>query len=117
MLHFFDNFLENYEHYFIRTIDKAVEENADAYPFYSQIMLPMTYQIVETILPRMFGKMFSFSLDTEAENDRHDEFAFENLVRYQIDHPYLVDDPFQARLVGALKGVHHRKRMVQNTMD
>jgi len=100
---FFDNFLENYEHYFIRTIDKAVEEKADAYPFYSQIMLPMTYQIVETILPRMFGKMFSFSLDTEAENDRHDEFAFENLVRYQIDHPYLVDDPFQSRLVGALK--------------
>lgn len=100
---YFDNFIDNYEHYFIRTIDKAVEKNADAYPFYSQIMLPMTYQIVETILPRMFGKMFSFTLDTEAENDRHDEFAFENLVRYQIDHPYLVDDPFQSRLVGALK--------------
>lgn len=100
---YFDNFIDNYEHYFIRTIDKEIEQNAEAYPFYSQIMLPMTYQIVETILPRMFGQMFSFSIDTEAENDRHDEFALENLIRYQIDHPYLVDDPFMSRLVGALK--------------
>lgn len=100
---FFERFIDNYEHYFLRTIDKEVETNAEAYPFYSQIMLPMTYQIVETILPRMFGQMFSFTLDTDAENDRHDEFAFENLVRYQIDHPYLVDDPFMSRLVGAMK--------------
>lgn len=100
---YFDRFIDNYEHYFLRTIDKEVEANAEAYPFYSQIMLPMSYQVVETILPRMFGQMFSFTLDTEAENDRHDEFAFENLVKYQIDHPYLVDDPFMARLIVAMK--------------
>lgn len=100
---YFDRFIDNYEHYFLRTIDKEIEANSDAYPFYSQIMLPMTYQIVETILPRMFGQMFSFTLETEAENDRHDEFAFENLVRYQINHPYLVDDPFMARLITAMK--------------
>lgn len=100
---YFERFIDNYEHYFIRTIDKEIEANADAYPFYSQIMLPMSYQVVETILPRMFGQMFSFTLDTEAENDRHDEFAFENLVRYQISHPYLVDDPFMARLITAMK--------------
>lgn len=100
---YFDRFIDNYEHYFMRTIDKAVEENPDAYPFYSQIMLPMTYQIVETILPRMFSQMFSFSLSTDAENDRHDEFAFENLVRYQMQHPYLVDDPMMARLISAMK--------------
>ena len=100
---FFDRFIDNYEHYFLRTIDKEVEANPDAYPFYSQNMLPMSYQIVETILPRMFAKMFTFTLDTDEENDRHDEFAFENLVRYQINHPFLVDDPFMSRLVGALK--------------
>jgi len=100
---YFDRFIDNYEHYFIRTIDKEIEANQDAYPFYSQIMLPMSYQIVETILPRMFGQMFSFTLETEADNDRHDEFAFENLVRYQISHPYLVDDPFMARLITAMK--------------
>jgi hypothetical protein len=100
---YFDRFIDNYEHYFIRTIDKDVEANQDAYPFYSQIMIPISYQVVETILPRMFGQMFSFSLETEAENDRHDEFAFENLVRYQIDHPYLIDDPFMSRLIVAMK--------------
>lgn len=100
---YFDRFIDNYEHYFLRTIDKAVEENPDAYPFYSQIMLPVTYQVVETILPRMFSQMFSFTLSTDAENDRHDEFAFENLIRYQMQHPYLVDDPMMARLISAMK--------------
>ena len=100
---YFERFIDNYEHYFLRTIDKDVEANADAYPFYSQIMLPMTYQVVETILPRMFGQMFTFTVETDAENDRHDEFALENLIKYQINHPYLIDDPFMTRLIGAMK--------------
>lgn len=100
---YFDRFIDNYEHYFLRTIDKEVEANPDAYPFYSQIMVPVTYQAVEVILPKMFSRMFSFSIDTEDQNDRHDEFALENLIRYQINHPYLVDDPFMSRLVTALK--------------
>ena len=100
---FFDRFIDNYEHYFLRTIDKDVEADADSYPFYSQLMLPMTYQVVETILPRMVTKPFSFTIDTEAQNDRADEYALENLIKYHMHHPYLVDDPFLSRLVGALK--------------
>ena len=87
---FFDRFIDNYEHYFLRTIDKDVEADADSYPFYSQLMLPMTYQVVETILPRMVTKPFSFTIDTEAQNDRADEYALENLVKYHMHHPFIV---------------------------
>lgn len=100
---YFDRFLDNYKHYFLRLIDEAVEADPDAYPFYSQLSIPVSYQIVETILPRMFARMFNFSITTEEENDEKDEKALENLIRFQINHPYLIDDPVFVRLVTFLK--------------
>lgn len=100
---YFDRFLDNYKHYFLRTIDEAVEADPDNYPLYSQIMLPITYQVVETILPRMFLRMPTFTLNTEDPNDEADEHALTELIRYQMKHPYLIDDPIFYRLAGGLK--------------
>lgn len=100
---YFDRFLDNYKHYFIRTIDEAIEEDSAAYPFYSNLMLPISYQIVETILPRMFTRMLNFSLSTDQPNDQSTELRFKQLIKYQMNHPYLIDDPIFARLVNALK--------------
>lgn len=100
---YFDRFLDNYEHYFIRTIDKAVEDDSLAYPFYSQLMIPVSFQTVETIMPRMFSRLPSFRVQTEEENDDRDERALENLLRYQMNHPYLVDDPMLSRFASTAK--------------
>lgn len=100
---YFDRFIDNYKHYFIRTIDEAIEADQESYPFYSNLMLPITYQIVETILPRMFSRMFNFNIKTEQDNDTQDEAAMRELIKYQMNHPYLIDDPIFARMVSGLK--------------
>ena len=100
---FFNNFLDNYKHYFIRIIDEAIEADKDSYPFYSTMSIPVSYQIVETILPRMFNRMMSFDIKTDEKNDANDEMAMKELIKYQMNHPYLIDDPIFARLVSALK--------------
>ena len=100
---FFNNFIDNYKHYFIRVIEEAIEKDPESYPFYSNIMLPISYQTVETILPRMFTRMMNFNIKTDMKNDRNDEIAMKELIKYQMDHPYLVDDPIFARMVSALK--------------
>ena len=100
---YFDRFLDNYKHYFIHTIDEAVDEDPANYPFYFQLMLPISYQIVETILPRMFTRLPDFSIKTEEENDEQAELALKELIRYQLKHPYLLDNPPFARMVDFVK--------------
>lgn len=100
---YFQRFIDNYKHYFLRLIDEAVAEDDDAYPFYSRMSLPISYQIVETILPRMFNRLPTFSIETEEENDEKDELALRNLIRFQLNHPYLIDDPIFLRLASAAK--------------
>jgi len=100
---YFDRFMDNYKHYFLRTIDEMVEEDADAYPFYSRLSIPISYQIVETILPRVFNRMPTFSIKTEDPNDEDDEMALKELINYQLNHPYLVDDPIYLRMATGAK--------------
>ena len=100
---FFNNFIDNYKHYLLRIIEEAIEKDPESYPFYSNIMLPISYQTVETILPRMFNRMMNFNIKTDMRNDRNDEIAMRELIKYQINHPYLIDDPIFSRLVSGLK--------------
>lgn len=95
---YFERFLDNYKHYFLRVIDEAVESDPDSYPFYSQLMLPINYQIVETLLPRMFSRLPTFGIQTDQDNDELQEIKFRELIRFQMNHPYLVDDPVFSRL-------------------
>jgi hypothetical protein len=103
VLPYFERFLDNYKHYFLRTIDEAIEGDSNAYPFYSNAMLPITYQIVETILPRMFSRLPNFMIKTEMQNDERDEIAMRELIKYQMSHPFLIDDPVFSRVTTALK--------------
>lgn len=100
---YFDRFMDNYKHYFLRVIDEAVEADPESYPFYSQSMLPISYQIVETLQPRMFSRLPSFGIKTEEVNDERSEKYLENLIKYQLQHPYLIDDPIYSRLAVASK--------------
>lgn len=100
---YFDRFLDNYKHYFLRTIDEMVASDPDSYPFYSQLSIPITYQTVETILPRMFSQLPTFNIRTDEPNDEKDELALKNLINYQMNHPYLVDDPIFLRLATGAK--------------
>ena len=100
---YFERFLDNYKHYFIRTIDEAQEQDPESYPFYSNLMLPISYQIVETILPRMFSRLPTFNIKTEQDNDEQAEVGLKELIRYQMNHPYLIDDPIYSRISSGLK--------------
>lgn len=100
---YFDRFLDNYKHYFIRVIDEAQEKDATAYPFFSNLMLPISFQIVETIVPRMLARLPNFSIQTEDNNDPRDEAAMRELIKYQMNHPYLIDDPIYLRFQETLK--------------
>lgn len=100
---YFDRFLDNYKHYFLRTIDEALEQDENAYPFYSTLSIPISYQTVETILPRMFSRLPSFSITTEEDNDEQAELQLKELIKFQLQHPYLIDDPIFSRLVTFLK--------------
>lgn len=101
---YFDRFVDNYKHYFMKTIDDMVDENGeDAYPMYSRLTVPISYQVVETLLPRALARIPNFSIKTEAENDSNDEAALRDLIYYQMNHPYLIDDPIFLRFTNALK--------------
>lgn len=100
---YFDRFLDNYKHYFLRIIDEALEQDPNAYPFYSTLMIPVSYQIVETIIPRMFSRLPSFTITTEEQNDETAEIKLKELIKYQLQHPYLVDDPIFSRMITFLK--------------
>ena len=100
---YFDRFLDNYKHYFLRIIDEAVEADPEAYPFYSQMTIPISYQVVETNLPKMFIRLPTFQIETDFPNDEEDEQGLASLIRYQMNHPYLIDDPIFLRLATAAK--------------
>jgi len=100
---YFDRFLDNYKHYFLRIIDEALESDPESYPFYSTLTIPVSYQIVETILPRMFSRLPSFTITTEEENDESAEMQLKELIRFQMQHPHLVDDPIFSRMITFLK--------------
>ena len=100
---FFDRFIDNYKHYFLRIIDEAIEEDPEVYPFYSTLTVPVSFQTVETVVPRMFSKLPSFNITTEEENDEEAESQLKELIKYQLQHPYLIDDPIFLRIVTFLK--------------
>lgn len=100
---YFDRFLDNYKHYFLRIIDEALEKDPDSYPFYSTLTVPISYQVVETIIPRMFSRLPSFTITTEEENDESAEMQLKELIKYQLQHPHLVDDPIYSRMITFLK--------------
>lgn len=100
---YFNRFLDNYKHYFMRIIDEAVEGDEDAYPLYSQLHLPISFQIVETILPRMFIRLPNFRVKTDLLDDEVLENKFTHLIRSQMNHQYLMDDPIYLRLATGMK--------------
>lgn len=100
---YFDRFLDNYKHYFLRIIDEEIESDSDAYPFYSTLTIPISYTIVETVVPRMFSRLPNFSITTEEQNDENGEMQLKELIKYQLQHPHLIDDPIYSRMITYLK--------------
>lgn len=102
---YFDRFLDNYKHYFLHTIasNESKDTNPD-YPFFFDVELPISYQVVETILPRMLGRPPEFTV--KARNPQADSWlepVYTPLIKFQWDHPELKQRPMFARLGDNLK--------------
>lgn len=100
---FFDRFLDNYKHYLLHTITTSdTDENAN-YPFYFDVELPISYGIVETLLPRMVARSPEFNVKARNPDDQWLEKFYTPLIKFQWNHPELKQRPMFKRLSDGLK--------------
>src|SRR3972149_11850343 len=88
---YFDRFIENYKHY----LGHLIVPSGTNYPLSSQMTVPISYSIVETILPRMMGKDPEFMASARNPEDRDLEKIYKPLVHYWWTNPalYQLGDP------------------------
>lgn len=95
--------IDNYKHYLGRLDVGGVNE--DDYPFNSKMTVPLSYEIVETVLPRVIGKDPEFIPIAVEPND----VPYENTARIAIDMEYnnpkleLLGEPIYLKLVKGVK--------------
>lgn len=77
-----DRAIENYKHYFGKIGTGGMSESE--YPFQSQMNVPVSYEIVETILPRIIGKDPEFT-PIAMEGD---DVPFETTARIALESQY-----------------------------
>lgn len=95
--------IDNYKHYLARLDvgNTTIEE----YPFTSKMTVPLSYEIVETVIPRVIGKDPEFTPIAIEPSDA----AFENTARLAIDMEYnnpkleLLGEPIYLKLVKGVK--------------
>lgn len=69
-----DRAIDNYKHYFGR-LDVGNTSEGD-YPFQSQIVIPISYEIVETVMPRIIGRDPEFTtIAMESEDVDYEQVA------------------------------------------
>lgn len=74
--------IDNYKHYLGRLDVGGVSE--DEYPFQSTMTLPISYEIIETVLPRFIGRDPEFTAVAVEPSD----VAFENSAKLAIEMEY-----------------------------
>jgi hypothetical protein len=95
--------IDNYKHYLGRLDVGGISEKD--YPFSSKMVLPLSYEIVEKVLPRVIGKDPEFSPIAIEPND----VPYENTARIAIDMQYnnpkleLLGEPIYLKLVKGIK--------------
>lgn len=98
-----DRSIDNYKHYLGKLNVGNITENE--YPFTSKMTVPLSYDIVETVLPRVIGKDPEFTPVAIEPSD----VAYENTARIAIDMGYnnpkleLLGEPIYLKLIKGVK--------------
>lgn len=98
-----DRAIDNYKHYFGR-LDVGNTAEGE-YPFTSKMTVPLSYEIVETVLPRVIGKDPEFTPVAIEPSD----VPYENTARIAIDIGYnnpkleLLGEPIYLKLIKGVK--------------
>lgn len=98
-----DRAIDNYKHYLGR-LDVGNTKETD-YPFESKMVIPMSYDIVETVLPRMIGKDPEFTPIAFEPADAPYENAAKLILEMQYNNPKLelLGEPIYMKLFKAVK--------------
>src|SRR3990167_875818 len=98
-----DRAIDNYKHYLSR-LDVGATSEQD-YPFQSKMVVPLSYEIVETVLPRIIGKDPEFTAVAIEPSD----VPYENTAKLAIEMGYknpkleLLGEPIYLKLVKGVK--------------
>lgn len=98
-----DRAIDNYKHY-LGKLDVGGIQESD-YPFTSKMTVPLSYDLVETVIPRVIGKDPEFTPVAVEPSD----VPYENTARIAIDMGYnnpkleLLGEPIYLKLVKGVK--------------
>ncbi len=95
--------IDNYKHYFGR-LDAGTNGDQN-YPFFSKMSLSLSYEVVETVLPRLIGKDPEFNfIAQEAADVKYEDLA-KIVVGSQYDNPKLelLGEPIYLKLQRMVK--------------
>lgn len=100
--------IDNYKHYFGR-LDVGTNTNEEQaeqdYPFYSKMSLSLSYEVVETVLPRLIGKDPEFTFVAQEPKDVQYEDLAKITVGSQYNNPKLelMGEPIYLKLMRMVK--------------
>ena len=95
--------IDNYKHYFGR-LDTGNTSESD-YPFQSQIVVPTSYEIVETVMPRIIGRDPEFTTIAMESDD----VEYEQVAKLAVESGYnnpkleLAGEPIYLKLQRGVK--------------
>lgn len=95
--------IENYKHYLSRLDVGGVSE--DDYPFQSRMTIPISYEIVETVIPRMIGKDPEWTATAKEPGDVPFEPSSKIALETQYDNPkyQMMGEPIYLKLYKGVK--------------
>lgn len=95
--------IDNYKHYFGRLDAGNVDENA--YPFYSKMSASISYEVVETVMPRIIGKDPEFTCLAQEPSDVASEETAKLVLQTQYNNPKLelLGEPIYLKLQRMVK--------------
>ena len=95
--------IDNYKHYFGRLDAGDVKDSS--YPFYSKMSLSLSYEIVETVMPRLIGKDPEFMFVAQEPGDVQYEDVARLAVETQYNNPKLelLGEPIYLKLQRMVK--------------
>lgn len=95
--------IENYKHYFSK-LDTGASK-IENYPFHSQMTVPISYEVVETVMPRLIGKDPEFAAVAIEPSDVESEAMAKMAIEMAYNNPKLemLGEPIYLKLYRGVK--------------
>lgn len=95
--------IDNYKHYLGRLDAGSISE--DSYPFYSKMSVSISYEVVETVMPRIIGKNPEFTCLAQEPSDVAAEETAKLVLQTQYNNPKLelLGEPIYLKLQRMVK--------------